>query len=137
MFFYTGYDRWDDWAGNAAGFFALGVAWFPTTQMGPSNWIGKIHFTSAALLFITLTIFSLWLFTKKGSNPTSQKLKRNTIYRICGLIMIACLIAIAIYMNFIQNDNSESSFVFWAETTALVAFGISWLTKGEAIYPDK
>ena len=137
MFFYTGYDEWDDWAGNAAGFFALGVAWFPTTEMGPSNWIGKIHFTSATLLFLTLTIFSLWLFTKKGSNPTPQKLKRNTIYRICGLIMIACLIAIAIYMNFIQNDNSESSFVFWAETTALVAFGISWLTKGEVLYPDK
>jgi hypothetical protein len=27
--------------------------------------------------------------------------------------------------------------VFWAETIALVAFGVSWLTKGEAIYPDK
>jgi hypothetical protein len=51
--------------------------------------------------------------------------------------MIICLIAIAIYMNFIQNDNSQSSFVFWAETIALVAFGVSWLTKGEAIYPDK
>ena len=51
--------------------------------------------------------------------------------------MIACLIAIFIYFNFIQTDNSESSFVFWGETIALIAFGISWLTKGGALYPDK
>lgn len=51
--------------------------------------------------------------------------------------MLACLIAIAIYKNSSYADNSECSFVFWAETVALVAFGISWLTKGETIYPDK
>jgi hypothetical protein len=27
--------------------------------------------------------------------------------------------------------------VFWAETLALVAFGISWLTKGGGILPDR
>jgi len=139
MFFYSGYDKRDDWVGHIAGFFALVVAWFPTTEVGPSNWIGKIHFASATVFFLTLAVFSLFLFTKtkKGSDPTPQKLKRNKIYIICGVIMIACLIAIVIYKNFIQADNSESSFVFWAETVALVAFGVSWLTKGETIYPDK
>jgi uncharacterized membrane protein YobD (UPF0266 family) len=51
--------------------------------------------------------------------------------------MLVCLIAIVIYKNFIHTETSESPFVFLAETVALVAFGISWLTKGETIYPDK
>ncbi len=137
MFFYTGYDKWDDWAGNVAGFFAIGVAWFPTTEVGPSNLTGKIHFVCAVIFFLTLAVFSLFLFTKKGPDPTTQKLRRNKIYVICGLIMIASLFAVFIYYNFIHNDNSNSSFVFWAETIALIAFGISWLTKGGTLYPDK
>ena len=56
---------------------------------------------------------------------------------ICGLVMIACLVVIFIYFNFIQSDNSDSSLVFWGETIALIAFGISWLTKGGTLYPDK
>ena len=137
LFFYSGHDKWDDWAGNVAGIFAIGVAWFPTTAVGPSDLIGKIHLTCAALFFLTLAFYSLFLFTKKGSNPKPQKLRRNIIYIICGLIMIACLIAIAIYHNFIQDDNSKSYFVFWAEMVALIAFGVSWLTKGGTLYPDK
>jgi len=137
MFFYSGHDKWDDRAGNIAGIFAIGVAWFPTTEVGASDLIGKIHFTCAALFFLTLAIFSLFLFTRKDSNPTQQKLTRNKIYVICGIIMIACLVAIVIYLNFIHNGNRGTCFVFWAETIALVAFGVSWLTKGGTLYPDK
>ena len=137
MFFYSGYNKWDDWAGNVTAIFAIGVAWFPATEVGPSDLTGTIHFTCATLFFLTLAIFSLFLFTRKGSNPTPQKLTRNKIYIICGIIMIACLVAIAIYLNFIHNDNRGSGFVFWAETIALVAFGVSWLTKGGTLYPDK
>ena len=137
MFFYSGHNKWDDWAGNVAGVFAIGVAWFPTTEVGSINLIGIIHFACAAFFFLTLAVFSLFLFTRKGSKPTPQKLKRNKIYVICGLIMIACLIAIVIYLNFIPDDNSEYCFVFWAETVALIAFGVSWLTKGRTLYPNK
>lgn len=137
MFFYTGYNIWDDLAGHAAGFFAVGVAWFPTTEVGPSTLIGKIHFICAAALFIILAIFSLFLFTQKGSKPSPQKLIRNKIYIICGVIMVVCLIAIFIYYNLIHDNNPESCFVFCAETVALMAFGVSWLTKGGTFFPDK
>jgi preprotein translocase subunit SecG len=136
MFFYSGYDKWDDWAGNMAGIFSIGIALFPTTKVGPSDFIGKIHFVCAALFFVTLIVFSLFLFTKKGSNPTLQKLTRNKIYIICGIIMIFCLIAIVIYYNFFYDGSVDFSFVFWAETIALIAFGVSWLTKGTTLYPD-
>ena len=137
MFFYSGHDKWDDWAGNMAGIFALGVAWFPTTEVGSTDLIGKMHLTFATLFFLTLAFYSLFLFTKKGSDPTPEKLRRNIIYKICGLIMIACLIAMFVYFAFFKDSSSESSFVFWGETVALIAFGVSWLTKGGTLYPDK
>ena len=137
LFFYSGYNKWDNWAGNVAGFFAIGVAWFPTTKAGPLDLTGIIHLACASIFFLTLAAFSLFLFTKKASNPTARKLARNRVYIACGLIMIACLIAIAIYFLFIHEENSKSSFVFWAETLALIAFGVSWLTKGGTLYADK
>lgn len=136
LFFYCGYDKWDHWAGNIAGFFALGVALFPTTEVGDLTITGKIHYICATLFFLTLAFFSIFLFTKLGPNPTQEKIHRNKIYRICGFIMIACMIGIVIFTGFFQNDNSNSCFVFWAETIALISFGISWLTKGGTICPD-
>ncbi len=137
MFFYRGYDKWDDWAGNLTGFSAIGVAWFPTAETGPNGWIGTVHFICAGLFFLTLAGISLFLFTRKGSNPTQRKLTRNMIYRICGLVIILCLIAILIYFDLVENDKSQCSFVFWVETVALIAFGVSWLTKGGTLYRDK
>ena len=137
LFFYSGYDWRDDWAGNVAGLSAIGVAWVPTTEVGPSDVTGKIHLACAALFLITLTVFSLYLFRLKGPNPTQRKLARNWIYTICGLIMAGCLIAIAIYLNLVHDDGVRSSFVFWAETVTLVVFGVSWLTKGGTLCPDR
>jgi hypothetical protein len=137
LFFYRGYDKWDDWAGNIAGFCAFCIAWFPTTKIGPQNLAGNIHFYAAAIFFLVLACFSLLLFTRQGENPTKQKLKRNKIYICCGLVMLVCIIAVRIYFSFLKEIYPFSPFVFWNETVALVAFGISWLTKGGTFYPDK
>jgi len=136
LFFYCGYDKWDNWVGNMAGLFAVGVAWFPTAKVGPSDTAGLVHFVCATLFFSALTFFSLFLFTKKDKQPSPRKLIRNKIHVVCGLIMIGCLVSIAVYYNFIHGPDSASSFVFIAETVALVSFGVSWLTKGGSILPD-
>jgi hypothetical protein len=136
LFFYRGYDRWDDLLANIAGFCALCVAWFPTTESGPLDLSGTIHFVAASIFFVILSAFSIFIFTRKGESPTRQKLTRNVIYIVCGSVMIACLVSIMIYFYFTEN-NGNSSFVCWAETLALVAFGVSWLTKGGTIQPDK
>jgi hypothetical protein len=137
LFFYRGYDKMDNRAGNLAGFFALGIALFPTVKGGPQNWVGIVHFICAVIFFIILSGISTFLFTRGKTNPTSQKVTRNRIYLICGLVMIGSLIAIMIYFIFFDFEKSESCFVFWAETVALNAFGVSWLTKGGTLYPDK
>jgi len=137
LFFYKGYDKWDNWSGNVAGFFAVGIALFPTSEVGPQNWVGIVHFICAVIFFIILSGISTFLFTRGETNPTSQKLTRNKIYLICGLVMIGSLITIMIYFVFFDFENSESCFVYWAETVSLNAFGVSWLTKGGTLYPDK
>ncbi len=48
------------------------------------------------------------------------------------------MIAIAIFYGFFRDDYPESSFVYVAETVALIAFGVSWLTKGgDFLFPDE
>jgi GNAT superfamily N-acetyltransferase len=137
LFFYKGYDRLDNWAGNVAGFFAVGIALFPTAVKGPQDWVGIVHFICAAAFFAILSGISMFLFTRTKPDPTKEKVARNKIYLICGLVMISSLVSILIYFSFFNFEKSSSCFVFWAETVALIAFGVSWLTKGGTLYPDK
>ncbi len=51
--------------------------------------------------------------------------------------MVACTSAILVFLGFLSKSYPQSTFVFWAEAIALIAFGISWLTKGGTLYPDK
>jgi len=94
----------------------------------------------AALFFSTLIYFSMYLFTKSDPDetPTPEKLRRNKVYKICGYAMMFSILLIVVY--FFLPDKVEASVkaynpVFWLESLAVVAFGISWLTKGEAISP--
>lgn len=139
---YKGYKGVDDIAGDLGCIFAVGMALFPTTPdnaaSGDARFIGYIHFAFAALFFLTLIYFSLRLFTKTDLNrsPTPRKLQRNKVYKACGYTMILCIVLIVIY--YLLPDEGGSSIevykpVFWLEAIAVVAFGISWLTKGEAI----
>lgn len=132
-----------------AALFALGVVIFPTSSEGAppcslrtfysNELVGGIHFTMAALFFVTLAYMAYFNFTKTHGNMTPEKLKRNKIYRICAIAMVVSLLLIAIYQLFIEGkiswlDAIHPTFCF--EATALLAFGFSWLTKGEFILKD-
>lgn len=142
---YRGYERRDDIAGDLACVFAVGLSLFPTTPDSTAatgaGHIGHMHLAFAALFFATLTYFSLCLFTKTDPRkpPTKQKLERNVVYRACGFTMAACLLFIALYFFLPTNTTWRLKGyhpVFWLEALAIVAFGISWFTKGEAILKD-
>jgi hypothetical protein len=151
LFAYKGYDKRDDIAGDLACLFALGVTFFPTSipeSIIPcipypyeNRIISSIHFISAGGFFLVIAYFSIFLFTIKDQNPTKMKLKRNKLYRICGYIILACILLIAVYST-CQRFNCCQGLqkfdpIFWLETLALWAFGISWLTKGKTIFTDK
>jgi hypothetical protein len=149
LYFYQGYSYKDNIAGNIAAFFALFVAFFPTyTDIVPIpphfgimtnlEVAGKIHYLCAALFFLMLTYFSLFLFVLKGESISNEKKKRNRVYRTCGYVMLSCIILMAI--NF--SIDSVTEFlepykpVLVLETIALWAFGISWITKSNVIFRD-
>jgi hypothetical protein len=150
LFSYRGYNYQDNIAGNLACILALGVAFFPssvTDPLAPCNnpvtihnpVTGKIHLVAASLFFITLAYFSLFLFTKGVSMPTPQKLLRNKIYKICGFIILTCLVLLILYYSLPSLEFHLKKYkpVFWIETIALWAFGVSWLVKGQYLLRDK
>ncbi|MBN2349873.1 MAG: hypothetical protein JXJ22_13590 [Bacteroidales bacterium] len=151
LFAYKGYDNRDAVAGNLACLFALGVAFFPTsvtdslTRCIPNpienHIISVIHFTSAAGFFLVLAYFSIFLFTINKGEITKMKLKRNRLYKICGYVMLASILLIAVYSICLNLGRCEGLIkfdpVFWLETIALWAFGVSWLTKGNTLLTDK
>jgi hypothetical protein len=136
---YNGYDMVDDILNTAAGIFGLGVCLFPcaakngligTFQL-PANVSDIIHMISAIGFFGILAYNSLFQFTKGSTDPTPNKKKRNVIFRICGIGMIASFILLPLASYGIINVPH----VIWViETIALAFFGISWLTKANC-YP--
>ena len=138
LFTYEGYDLQDNIAGYLACLFALGVALFPNSS--DDEWQRIVHFTSAVLLFIVLSYFSLRLFTKSNKprkSWTQQKVVRNRIYVACGLVILACLVLIGLYYAFLDDTAvADIKPVFWLESLMLWTFGISWFVKGETVRRD-
>ena len=135
-----GYDRRDAIAGHLACLFAVGVALYPTTpEIGATfrtKVIGAVHLSCATLLFLTLAYFCLKLFTQTSrDNPTRMKLQRNKVYSACGSIILACIGLIAICKVSGVVEKFKPTLVF--ESVAILAFGVAWLTKGEAILKDE
>jgi len=134
MFTYHGPNRKDNIAGNWACLFALGVALFPDSGTKLEQ---TVHYASAAALFLVLAYFSLCLFTLSGPEQTAAKRRRNQVYRVCGVAMLACIGLIAVYKLLLAGTPIDRlKPVFWLEAAALWAFGISWAVKGEVILRD-
>jgi hypothetical protein len=139
-----GYDRNDEITGRLAALFAIGIALFPTTPSADATSrakaIGTIHLSCAALFYLTVALISIVLFTKTSADkiPTPRKLQRNTVYRVCGFAILACISLILVF-EFLPDKTSLERFtpVFWLESIASVAFGVSWLIKGETLLKDQ
>lgn len=117
---------------------ALGVAIFPTENIYVAEsaqlvwWSERmrtIHYGSAAVLFATFALFSLWLFRKtdipEGQQLPPEKRNQNRIYLVCGIAIV-----VAMAWALVAGQTGRS--IFWPEVFALWAFAISWLTKGRA-----
>ena len=139
MFSYLGHDTKDNLLGHLAGIFALGIAFCPNNTADSKTLINIMHLTSASLFFLTLIAFSLWLFPKTDQEIMSkQKKNRNTVYYTCGFTMLGSLITLALIMICFKHVEWLMNLdpVFWFETIMLLAFGISWITKGQMIFKD-
>jgi uncharacterized BrkB/YihY/UPF0761 family membrane protein len=141
---YRGYELKDHAAAITAGIGAIGTALFPTALSanpgGTERLLSILHWSFAAIFLASLAYIALGLFTKHAENPTPEKLQRNTLYRTTGSIMAACLALLLIYYFLPQGTRAALQPlrpVFFLESLAVVSFGVAWLTKGEALLPDK
>jgi hypothetical protein len=138
LFSYNGYSRQDAIASKLAGFFALCIAFIPTSNTTAKGDIMSIlHYITSGIFFAILSYMSIFLFTKSTGNMTPQKKMRNKIYKACGIIMAISVIAIPV--SNIPAIHKHIAFLkptLVFETSALVSFGFSWLTKGEFLLKD-
>lgn len=149
---YKGYSssKWDNRLGNISCFLGLGVVFFPTavtqaelttciSSISDNGIVGVLHLIFAASFFICLAFFSISIFTKGVTQATTQKIKRNLLYKICGYAMLVNIAIMAIYVVFLRKpypNLEQYSPVFWLEAISLWAFGLSWLTKGGLLFKD-
>jgi hypothetical protein len=153
LFCYNGHDKGDKVAAKIAAVFALLVAMFPTDfgsyadmqcsriTDGEDKFSNAVHYISASILFSTFAFFSLVQFTKSNKpGPMGQpKKNRNAIYKICGWVIVACIAAITLvsFIDALYEKVKAFKPTFVLETVALLAFGFSWLIKGETFFRDK
>ncbi len=145
---YRGYQPKDNIATTLAGIFAICVAFFPTTQnqdtvctvyyIDHSSLRIYIHYGSAVLLFTTLAYISFFLFTRGPKRKRKRKILRNKVFRTCGVILILSVILITLIRIIPSLENSLGRYnaVFWIEWIGLIAFGVSWMVKGNLLFKD-
>jgi hypothetical protein len=147
---YSGYQLIDDVITNAAGAVGIGLALCPCLkEIGTSNHVGYfyldpnvsdvIHVICASLFFLLLAINSFFLFTKTKdkNNMTKEKIARNTIYKICGIVMFGLMVLLVIIKIIMGTNFDKYPIAFTIESLMLFAFSFSWLVKGGMILKDK
>jgi hypothetical protein len=114
----------------------VGVALLPTTSdattaSGSEKLVASLHLVCACALFVLLAIFSFFLFTQTGDGGmTPEKARRNQVFRACGAVIVASIVLV-VASNVVDPPSSWHT-LFWLESVAVVAFGVSWLVKGYA-----
>lgn len=140
LFNYHGYDKVDDVLNTIAAVCGFGVCLFPCAAT-TAQYVGTfnlpvaisdiLHMVSAIGFFVILSYNSLFQFTKGSPEPTENKKKRNIIFRVCGIGMLASFLLLPLPIPHI---------VWIVEMIALTFFGISWITKADRyrlLFADK
>lgn len=123
---------WDNRMSNVACVAMLIVALLPTKQAGTDSSLGSVvHLVAAATVFLLLAWFAYFRFTMTGTGSvmTPRKRLRNTVYRVCGVVIAASMVILLVIWVTIGVDRDWHPLLVF-ESIAIVAFGASWLLKG-------
>lgn len=133
LFTYQGYDLGDKVFTSIAAVAALLIVACPCSASGtgehlgllalPSGISNSIHNVSAAVLFVSFALMILTQFTKGGHK------RRNIIYYVCGIIMLAAMLVLVLGMFF----DFAPYMVMICETVMLEAFAVAWIIKSGVI----
>lgn len=155
VFFKTGREL-DQWLAAIAGIAAIGIAFFPMdiapgtitspetgdraaeTKMvdalkhGTHGPIGYHFYFVAVFFLLTFYLVTFSFRVNTPAIPSAQKLRRNRVYAVCGLLMAFAFVWIGI----LWHVGKERS-IFWPETLAVMSFATAWLVKGQLVLKDK
>ena len=119
---------------SAAG---LGVALFPCQCDGHTEVVPYVHGASASVMFFILTYFCYGFFHRaisKASKAHMQAGARAGIYALCGIAILVAILTLTVdHFSGHALSARMPRLTFWGETTALVAFGISWLVASRVM----
>jgi hypothetical protein len=136
------YQHWDDVISTFAGAFAIGVAFCPTLPPNPSDLarvLGVLHDVFAIAFFVTMALMCLFLFTRSDIPPserTSQKNKRNLVYRVCGVVILVFTVLAVLTSLASKSFVEEVHPLFWCEAVGTFTFGVAWWVKGQTLWKD-
>jgi hypothetical protein len=123
---------------------------------------GDVHLCFAAIAFLALGFMALrftisnstedkpprsfldWIKIAFGFAPlspedlrTPAKKLRNVVYRVCGFSIFGCVILAVVSNAAPSSVTNVVPLLFIFEALATIAFGISWLVKGETMLLPK
>lgn len=96
-----------------------------------------IHLIAAGAVFAFLAWYCLVVFTRPvpgvSADPVTGELtpikkRRNTIYYVCGAVIVLSILAMALFGRTEWWNPVRGTLI--AETASLWAFGVSWIVKG-------
>lgn len=110
-------------------------------------WLEYVHFVSAAIVFILLFVFCVFIFARIDPwHLTSgvilddgmidgvvgnKKALRNGIYYVCGFLIFVSLAALGWNAAFNESDWWDMyNLTFFFEALGLFAFGVAWSVRG-------
>ena len=113
---------------------AAGVALFPCKCVTHTQPLAYLHYFAAAVMFSVLAWFSYGFYRRARKKGHSRAHARAFLYLLCALAIGGAMVALAIHgIATRSNQGPESSFVFYSEAVALIAFGISWLLASHTL----
>lgn len=142
LFSYKGYNSWDFAFSKIAAISAVLIAIFPTDQTvlcssplytEEISDTSKVHFISAALMFIILAYFCFFSFARRVYNKGlgEYKTTRFIIYLSCGTAIVGSIAGYFVLKEIYGKCVAiENEFLFYAELISLIAFGLAWFVAG-------
>lgn len=130
----------DDIVSTIAGICAIGIALFPTTPdmdvTQRQTAIGLAHASFASCFFLILALMAIVLFRRTDQvSPAGRKQQRDTVYLICGIVILACVVlaALILFVPYLHGALwlQPLHLIFFLEAFAILAFGFAWFVKGE------
>ena len=132
---YNGYSRAEMTLSKVAAVAALGVALFPCRCGTHTEIIPNVHWISAMIMFLILAYFCYGFYRRaRAKVSTEAKVRRATVYALCGIAIIISIAALILdYLLAGALSSRIPRLTFYGEGTALVSFGISWLTASRVL----